>query len=108
MSISKKIKRQIMRKVYAIRMLRSCIKPTVLKAYALVVASIYLPHFVSFVDVFHNLSGVNGFSSYYSFFYSAVANTEVTALALTIFASIFILWIIKDIAIKPEQHSVLA
>jgi len=97
------LQKRIMRRVYAVWALRALASTFALKLYALVAFAIGMTYHVSFANVLHNLSGIGGFSAYYSFFSSAVVNTEAVSLLFLVGIVALGVWIIKDLS-KQTTH----
>lgn len=96
-------KKTIMRKIYLIWMFRKIFNVTVAKVVAIFVLVWQLTAYVSFANVVRNLPSLSDFSASYSFFESAVVNTEITTQVLMVAILMLGFFLVRDVKIAPEN-----
>jgi hypothetical protein len=89
---------RIMRRVYAVYVLRCVLHPTLCKLYGVLVAVGGVAVFVSFGSVLQNVP--SDISYFYSFFVYAFAHTEFIVQLLVVSAVLFLGWLVFDIVAR--------
>lgn len=98
-----KLKKQIMRRIYTVWVLRTLSQPALLKIYTLAVFILFSSRYVSIKDVSSNFLTVYK-TSFSSFMYSAFANTEIITLMLMIGMVFILSWLMKDFLFTQKNH----
>jgi hypothetical protein len=95
--MNEELRTRIMRRVYAIYLIKLVYRPIMLKLYALALGMWGLSALVSFGDVFENLSRLSDPSAIANFFVYALAHTELAVQTLLCAVLIAFAWLMRDI-----------
>jgi len=95
--INEQLKRRIMRRIYFMFVVRRALSPIALKLYASVSLLLFMVSQVSLWDIIANMPRVTNIGAFYSFYTSALVNTEFAVQAILIGIVFFIVWMILDI-----------
>ena len=102
------LKKKIMRRVYATYVLRRVINRFTLKCTILVFFAVGIISIVSVTDVFANMPYLLDTTALYFFSKYAFMNAELTVQTLLLGATVFMMWLAKDlvylsIQLKPQR-----
>jgi len=96
------LQKRIMRRVYAVWVMRALVGGVALKLYTLLAFAVVSLRYISFGDVARNFMDVYKTSSS-TFIYSAFANTEIMTLALLAGMILVVSWLMKDIVFTHKR-----
>lgn len=91
-----KLKRQIMRRVYFISLLKRVLHPFVLKGAVLVVLIVIGSILVSVPNVIVNMIGAIKAGSFFSFIINTVLRTEVLVQVVSLSSVVLVAWLVVD------------
>jgi hypothetical protein len=94
-----KFRRSIMRRVYAIWLVRKIFSPVFVKLYLLVFLSVQFLNSVSIINVLENAPGAGNFAKNFYFFSQAFIGTDVWVKLILIFGAALLIWFGKDLAV---------
>lgn len=97
-------KKRIMRRVYAVWILRRIFSPFSMKAVILLGAVKQSANLIFVRSVLHNAPGNFSPTANYRFFSDAFFHTGMTVKILLIFSVALSLWLVRDIFSRPRQQ----
>ena len=101
------LEKRIMRRVYAVFIMRQLTRPMAVKLYGVCIAAFTLSFFVSFQNVIANMPSFSDFNRLYTFNVSAVTHTELVVQFILIALLGILVALSRDImqAFRHRDHS---
>jgi len=100
-----KLSKKIMRRVYAIYLVRQLANPLALKVYTLAAILVGITSLVSIGNIIANLPTAEGFYALYDFSRYAVLHTELAVQALLFGGVVCMMWLVLDCSRRINSFS---
>lgn len=97
------LKNKIMRRVYAVWLVKKVFSPVVVKAAILLAFIWQMTAYVSFGNVMANIPSLTA----YNFYWNAFANTETISQLLALGSMFLVAWLVRDIYKNIPTFSIL-